>query len=663
MAIDNTYILTLKDAGDKTFIMPAGFDSNVTRHCWGAGGGGTIGASGGGGGYASTVAQIPAGAVVRLQIGQPGTNGDRRTGGIGGTHPSYTRYRGGSAGSAYDEDWDTGAGGGGGGASAVVIDNSPVCVGAGGGGAGGPGDDSSAGNPGNPGGVYPGVATDIYPVTLSYAWCQFMNDYAVWGPFSPFTTTINFPVTGTYTFAFAVDNFGNVQVDGVQVVSSSNFTSVTYGNVTINSGTRTVRVFATNTGGPAGVAVRILKPDLTELTNSRNYTVSNGLTATSDGGVSVNAWTSGGGGGGGYYGGQAGTSYGDDAGNAPGGNGGQNYGNITAAGSGTSPGGLTSIYYPTTPPNIGRAGSPGYIVMIFTRGTGLQIKDADGSGNWVPVQESYVKLPEFSYTIYLTPPSSSTFTYGTNDFVIPVGVNEISVTATGGGGGGGGGGYGTGGETGGSGAGGGSGFTTTVSNIAVTPGETLSVVVGVGGAGGTTHYSRPSRGGFALRNEYYGGNGTSSRVLRSSTPLVTAAAGDGGYPGVEAGQGAIPGGAGYRNGSSGTYVGGGVVPGGNGGDSFFTAGARGIASGSTTAPSGTLGSGGAGGGASDGPDTAANGGKGGDGRITINYNSPPIPLIITTGGWKTIQNIYTKGNDNVWKSITQSGNITLYNYT
>ena len=544
MATDNTYILTLKDAGDKTFIMPAGFESNVEIHCWGAGGGGTIGASGGGGGYAKAIAQISAGNTVRLQIGQPGTNGDRQTGGLGGTHPSYTLYKGGSAGSAYDEDWDTGAGGGGGGASAVRVNGTAVCVGSGGGGAGGPGDDSGGGNPGNPGGVS-----------------------------------------------------------------------------------------------------------------------SLGLTANSNGGTSNNGWSSGGGGGGGYLGGAAGTTYGDDAGNAPGGNGGQDYGNITVAGSGTSPGGLTSIYYPTTPPNIGRAGSPGYIVMIFTRAAGLQIKDADGSGDWVPVEESYVKLPEFSYTIYLTPPSSSTFTYGTNDFVIPVGVTEISVTATGGGGGGGGGGYGTGGETGGSGAGGGSGFTTTVSNIAVTTGETLSVVVGVGGAGGTTHYSRPSRGGFALRNEYYGGNGTSSRVLRSSTTLVTAAAGDGGYPGVESGQGAIPGGAGYRNGSGGTYVGGGVVPGGNGGDSFFTAGARGVASGSGTAPSGTLGSGGAGGGASDGPDTAANGGKGGDGRITINYSSPPIPLVITTGGWKTIESIYYKDSNNVWQPISQSGNITLYNYT
>ena len=75
MAIDLTYTLILKEAGDKTFTMPSGFESNVEIHCWGGGGGGSLGVSGGGGGYASTVAQIPAGSTVRLQIGQPGANG------------------------------------------------------------------------------------------------------------------------------------------------------------------------------------------------------------------------------------------------------------------------------------------------------------------------------------------------------------------------------------------------------------------------------------------------------------------------------------------------------------------------------------------------------------------------------------------------------------
>jgi len=829
MAVDLTYILTLSEAGDKTFVMPSGFEANVEIHCWGAGGGGfgtgpedtyqrtvrtrsglytgyngssgtysyytstqsitvpagTVpsasampslgvvvsygpwtkissgggsgsGAKGGGGGYAKTKTQVPAGATIRLQVGLPGTDGDRRTGGVGGSHRSYTRYRGGSAGSAYDEDYDMGAGGGGGGASAVVIDGSPVCVAAGGGGAGGPGDDSPIGSQGNPGGVYPGSATDIYPVTLSYAWCQFMNDYAVWGPFSPFTTTINFPVTGTYSFAFAVDNYGNVQVDGVQVVSSSSFTSVTYGNVTINSGTRTVRVFATNTGGPAGVAVRILKPDSSELTNSRNYTVSGGLTNTTDGGTSANGWASGGGGGGGYYGGEAGTTYGDDSGNAPGGNGGQNYGATVEAGSGPTGAGKDVVYFPRTlttngtttntwtetiinyqaiagsivvsswqvtqgatlvlppgtiPPGttlqsdgtaaepypgngslglfpvsrsysiwtpggsvstkpvayIGDAGYPGYIVMVFTRNPGLQIKNPDSSGDWVTIQNSYTKVPTTTITEWTSvPPTTKTFTYGTNDFVIPVGVTEISVTATGGGGGGGGGGYGTGGESSGSGGGGGSGFTTTVSNIAVTPGETLTVVVGAGGAAGSAQYSRSS-GGF-------GGNGGTSTLSRGASTLLTAAGGNGGTGGRESQT--VAGGSGFNNGSVGVAADGGAVAGGNGGDSFFTAGARGIAStgggggyvGITPAPSGTLGSGGAGGGASNGggpgagEDQAANGGAGGGGRITINYSSLPILLTITSGGWKEIQQIYVK-NGNVWKSISQRNEIVISNYT
>lgn len=429
MAVDLTYLLTLKDAGDKTFVMPTGFDSNVEIHCWGAGGGGSYNVLGGGGGYATTVAQIPAGSVVRLQIGQPGANGGRGNNppSPGGTHPSYTRYRGGSAGSSYDEDADMGSGGGGGGASAVVVDDSPVCVGAGGGGAGGPGDDSGSGNPGNPGGVFPGQPTNIYPVTLSYSWCQFMNDYAVWGPFGPYTTTINFPVTGTYTFAFAVDNYGNVQVDGSEVIGltgtvGSHFTQVHYANVAVSSGNHTITVYATNTGGPAGVAVRILKPDLSELTNSRDYTVSTGLTNSNDGGNSPNAWASGGGGGGGYFGGQAGTSYGDDSGNAPGGNGGQNYGNIIIAGSGSSPGGLTTTYYPTTPTKIGYAGYPGYIVMKFTRKPGIQIKNPDGSGNWVTVNSTYVKI---------NGPTAASKTFsaaGDSLFKVPDGVSVVNLT-------------------------------------------------------------------------------------------------------------------------------------------------------------------------------------------------------------------------------------------
>jgi hypothetical protein len=805
MAVDLTYILTLSAAGDKTFVMPAGFEANVEIHCWGAGGGGfgtvsesryqrtvyyrsllatgysgsgetfgvttttqTItvppgvippassspvagatsygpwtlvsggssgsGAKGGGGGYASTVAQIPAGSTVRLQVGQPGTNGGRQTGGVGGTHPTYTRYRGGSAGSAYDEDWDTGAGGGGGGASAVVVDNSPVCVGAGGGGAGGPGDDSPIGSQGNPGGVYPGQATNIYPVTLSYAWCQFMNDYAVWGPFGPYTTTVNFPSTGIYTFAFAVDNFGNVQVDGVQVVSSSSFTSVTYANVSVSSGNRTITVYATNTGGPAGVAVRILKPDLSELDNSRNYTVGTGLTNSNDGGTSVNAWTSGGGGGGGYYGGQAGTSYGDDSGNAPGGNGGQNYGNITIAGSGATGAGKSTPYYPrtlvrvssqiaryqkfvssrfqlqdggaawpvgtaldefleltngippgTTPgkvysadypsglpvyfigpqPNptaierssswfywkpiterdstpvayIGDAGYPGYIVMVFTRSPGLQIKNPNGSGNWVTVQSSYVRTEAPRPSIAADNRVFSTI--GTSSYTIPREVRSLTLT------------YLT-----------STGFQSQL--ISVVPGQTLPVTVGDFG-------QNSSFGDFtipAYNKQVFRYVGRVDHLLNADVQVVNASGNPLTTAGYNAAQTAAAAAAGlYYN----------VTYEGWHGDLYSTLSFNPVPTSQLLNNFRIVPSGGGRGGVPTVPTqpTVANSyrmsiqmydGSGDEGdydsRFTlqqqgwfrIEYN---LPIVIS--GWKDIQNIYVK-NGEVWKSISQRNDIVIYNY-
>jgi hypothetical protein len=640
MAIDLTYTLILKEAGDKTFTMPSGFESNVEIHCWGGGGGGSLGVSGGGGGYASTVAQIPAESTVRLQIGQPGANGGRGNNppSPGGTHPSYIRYRGGSAGSSRDEDADMGSGGGGGGASAVVVDNSPVCVGAGGGGAGGPGDDSGSGTPGNPGGVFPGQPTNIYPVTLNYAWCPFMNDYAVWGPFSPFTTTINFPTTGIYTFAFAVDNFGNVQVDGVQVVSSSSFTSVTYGNVTVNSGNRTVRVFATNTGGPAGVAVRILKPDSSELTNSRNYTVNGGLTATSDGGNSVDAWASGGGGGGGYYGGLAGTSYGDDSGNAPGGNGGQNYGNITIAGSGALPGGLTTTYYPTTPTNIGRAGYPGYIIMIFTRKPGLQIKNADGSGDWVTVNNSYTKVPTFTYTVWATiPPTTINLTSSSGIFTVPPGVYSLTLTMIGGGG------NGNANTDYHPGPGGGSAAYFSNVVVSVTPGQAISYSVGAAGASNSINPYQ-SDGTASTFGALSAGGGRGGHWRGTNTP----------YPSNEAaGEGGVATGAGGVNGTAGNN---GNRYGGNGfgASSPYGIGGAGTSSGAGGRASG-YGAGGGGGGNNSGQ------GSGSPGLITLSYSSAPVAVLVTTGGWKEVQQLYTKVNG-AWKSISQKNDIILYNY-
>jgi hypothetical protein len=226
-----------------------------------------------------------------------------------------------------------------------------------------------------------------------------METYAIWngttgaaaiGSYS-YSTKVTFPITGTYTFTLSADNVGDIYVDSTPIITGfTNFTSSTTTTALVTSCVHTITLNITNYGGPAGIAARILNPDTSELWNSRILSFS-GLTNTTDGGDSADGAASGGGGGGGYFGGLGGTSYGDDSGAAPGGNGGQNYGTITEAGNGTLPGGRTSTFYPLTPPNIGRAGYPGYIVMIFTRKPGLQIKNPDGSGNWVTVNHSYVR--------------------------------------------------------------------------------------------------------------------------------------------------------------------------------------------------------------------------------------------------------------------------------
>jgi hypothetical protein len=436
-----------------------------------------------------------------------------------------------------------------------------------------------------------------------------------------------------------VDNFGNVQVDGVEVVSSSSFTSVTYANVTVNSGSRTVRVFATNTGGPAGVAVRILKPDLSELDNSRNYTVGTGLTNNSDGGNSANAWTSGGGGGGGYYGGQAGTSYGDDSGNAPGGNGGQNYGNIIIAGSGNLPGGRTTTYYPATPTKIGQAGYPGYIVMKFARKPGLQIKNPNGSGNWITVTNSYVRTN--SPRPGVTPVNKIFSTIGTTSYAIPQEVNSLYIT------------YLT-----------PTGLTTTL--IPVTAGSSIPVTVG--DFGQTSSFGSFTMPAYTRQVFRYVGN--VDHLLNADVQIANASGNPLTTSGYNAGQTAAAAAAGLSY--SVTYE-------GWHGDLFSTLYFTPVPTSQILNNFQIVGSGGGRGGSPTVPTqpTVANGyrmsiqmfdpsgDEGGydsrftlqqQGYFTINYD---LPIVIS--GWKDIQNIYIK-DGNIWKSVSQSNDIVIYNY-
>ena len=113
---------------------------------------------------------------------------------------------------------------------------------------------------------------------------------------------------------------------------------------------------------------------------------------------------------------------------------------------------------------------------------------------------------------------------GTYNYTVPAGVTRINVSVWGAGGGGGGGGTGSGSI---GGAGGGGAFSNGL--LSVTPGETLFIMVGSGGAKG--NFSTGTSG--ALTGDGAGG-GAWTAVNRSTTPLIIAAGGGGGGGGDNA---------------------------------------------------------------------------------------------------------------------------------
>ena len=120
-----------------------------------------------------------------------------------------------------------------------------------------------------------------------------------------------------------------------------------------------------------------------------------------------------------------------------------------------------------------------------------------------------------TWSITTSAPAISYTTAGTFSFVVPTGVTSVNGVAIGGGGGG------QGGGRSGMGPGGGGAQLSYTNNIAVTPGETLTVIVGAGGAGGAANNnSCYAIGGNA-------GNGENSSIRRGGTDLVMAKGGEG----------------------------------------------------------------------------------------------------------------------------------------
>ncbi len=212
----------------------------------------------------------------------------------------------------------------------------------------------------------------------------------------------------------------------------------------------------------------------------------------------------------------------------------------------------------------------------------------------------------YDTTVTPTTPNAQTSytTAGSYSFVVPVGITSISAVCVGGGGGGGNNGENANDDDAGGGGGGGLAYGT----FAVTPGETLTVIVGAGGAGGTTS-SRD------------GGDGGSSTIYNLNTngsinqTLLRGYGGGGGGQGIN---GTADGGNGGTFSGIATVTGGGGN-GGNGGNGGGGGGGAGGAGGY----SGDGGYGQAFGGAGAGTD-GAGGGGGGTGSVdSVNGNASP----------------------------------------
>lgn len=118
---------------------------------------------------------------------------------------------------------------------------------------------------------------DFYPVTLSYAWGNFINTYGVWYDNGTYNRGWYAPYTGTYTMEYTADNYIEVRVDGRLVGTESNFGGSTISTFTASQGIVILSFTVANYGGPAGFAVTIRDRNNTLLWDTRTYASKNAV--------------------------------------------------------------------------------------------------------------------------------------------------------------------------------------------------------------------------------------------------------------------------------------------------------------------------------------------------------------------------------------------------
>ena len=188
-------------------------NTQVTAYLWGggAGGGGNDSGAGGagtGGGFTQVIFSVDAGDIIDVAVGGAGGAGASGTAGTGG----------GKAGASFTTD--------------TVFDTRST------------------------------VASPLVFSSTNSAYCSFLNTYGVWGPtvnsydFDR-SYTVNFPVSGYYTFTMSVDNQGSVSLDGDVVLSFNTYRTTTATTVYVSVGNHTLAINAINTGGPGSVGLLV----------------------------------------------------------------------------------------------------------------------------------------------------------------------------------------------------------------------------------------------------------------------------------------------------------------------------------------------------------------------------------------------------------------------
>lgn len=108
-----------------------------------------------------------------------------------------------------------------------------------------------------PGGYGGGVLNSYSTGSTNGAWSSLLNSNSIWNGNGDYYWNLYFPATQDYQFNLAIDNYGTLYVDDVEIVYAPSFNSVWSATTEITQGWHTIKITGTNTGGPAAIGATI----------------------------------------------------------------------------------------------------------------------------------------------------------------------------------------------------------------------------------------------------------------------------------------------------------------------------------------------------------------------------------------------------------------------